>query len=42
MNNEQNKEEAINLKDLIKPYVKRWYWFLFSFLVAVVNKRSYI
>ena len=42
MNNEQNKEEAINLKDLIKPYVKRWYWFLFSFLVAVVLAVVYI
>jgi len=42
MNNEQNKEEAINLKDLIKPYVKKWYWFLFSFLAAIVLAVVYI
>ncbi len=42
MNNEQNKEEIINLKDLIKPYVKKWYWFLFSVLTAIILAVIYI
>ncbi|WP_312765042.1 polysaccharide biosynthesis tyrosine autokinase [Epilithonimonas sp.] len=42
MSNEQNKEEVINLKDLIKPYVKKWYWFLFSVLAAIVLAVIYI
>lgn len=42
MSNEQNKEEVINLKDLIKPYVKKWYWFVFSILAAIVLAVIYI
>ncbi|SDF67190.1 GumC family protein [Epilithonimonas hungarica] len=42
MSNEQNKEEVINLKDLIKPYVRKWYWFLFSVLAALVLAVIYI
>jgi len=35
MNKDNNYEEVINLKDLIKPYLRKWYWFVLSFLISV-------
>ncbi|PZU86784.1 MAG: capsular biosynthesis protein [Chryseobacterium sp.] len=36
MDNVKKREEEINLRELIKPYVKRWYWFFISVFVALV------
>lgn len=35
MNKDNNYEEVINLKDLIKPYLRKWYWFVLSFIISV-------
>jgi len=42
MNIESSNEEVINLKDLIKPYLKKWYWFVISFICFVAIAIFYI
>ncbi|WP_312206606.1 GumC family protein [Epilithonimonas hominis] len=42
MNNVSDSEATINLRDLIKPYLKRWYWFLIGFIVFVLLGIIYI
>lgn len=42
MNNGSNKEEAINFRDLLKPYLKKWYWFLLSVISALIIAVIYI
>ena len=36
MDNVKKREEEINVRELIKPYVNRWHWFFISVFVAVV------
>jgi len=42
MSNENKNEEVINLRDLISPYVKKWYWFFISVLIALILAVIYI
>ena len=42
MNNVSDSEATINLRDLIKPYLKRWYWFLIGFIFFVLFGIIYI
>lgn len=42
MNNVSDNEAPIDLQDLIKPYLKRWYWFLIGFIVFVLLGIIYI
>lgn len=42
MNNVNDNETTIDLHDLIKPYLKRWYWFLIGFIVFVLLGIIYI
>ena len=42
MNNVNDNEAPIDLQDLIKPYLKRWYWFLIGFIVFVLLGIIYI
>ena len=42
MNNVNDNEATIDLQDLIKPYLKRWYWFLIGFIVFVLLGIIYI
>lgn len=42
MSSENHNEEAINLRDLIKPYAKKWIWFVISFICAVILAIAYI
>ena len=42
MNNVSDSEATINLRDLIKPYLKRWYWFLIGFIFFVLLGIGYI
>lgn len=37
-----NKEEEFNLREIIKPYVKRWRWFLFSLILTTLLAIIYI
>lgn len=37
-----NKEEKIDLKDIIKPYLKKWYWFVLSTFIAIILAVIYI
>lgn len=36
MNDNNTQTEEIHIKELIKPYIKRWKWFLFSGLFALL------
>lgn len=36
MDNVKKREEEINIRELIKPYVNRWYWFFISVFVAII------
>lgn len=36
------KEEEINLREIIKPYTKKWYWFLVSIFLTTVLAICYI
>lgn len=36
MNNNNNPIEEINVSELIRPYLKRWKWFVISGLIAIV------
>lgn len=42
MDNVNDNEGTIDLKNLIKPYLKRWYWFLIGFFTLVVLGYIYI
>lgn len=33
---EEAQEESLNIREIIKPYVHRWYWFIAGAIVAVV------
>lgn len=32
----RNKNESNNIAELIKPYVKKWYWFVVGFLLSII------
>lgn len=36
------KEEEFNLREIIKPYVKKWYWFLITTVVTIILAILYI
>ena len=36
------KEEEFNLREIIKPYTKKWYWFLISIFATTILAISYI
>ncbi|MNK68263.1 Tyrosine-protein kinase ptk [compost metagenome] len=36
------REEEINLRDVIKPYIKKWYWFLISIIATTILAIIYI
>lgn len=36
------KEEEFNLREIIKPYTKRWYWFLVTILTTIALAVAYI
>ncbi|MCD9853440.1 polysaccharide biosynthesis tyrosine autokinase [Epilithonimonas sp. JDS] len=38
----KNKEEEINLRELIKPYTKKWHWFLLGIVAALILAVTYI
>lgn len=42
MNNVNDNETTIDLHDLIKPYLKRWYWFVIGFFIFVLLGIIYI
>ncbi|SHK42171.1 GumC family protein [Epilithonimonas mollis] len=42
MDNVKNKEEEFNLRELIKPYLKKWYWFVISVFLTLVLAVLYI
>lgn len=37
-----NNEEDFNLRELIKPYTKKWYWFLISLIITTILAIVYI
>lgn len=38
----KRKEEEINLKEIIKPYIKKWYWFVIGVISFVLLALIYI
>lgn len=36
------REEEFNLRELLKPYIKNWYWFLMSLIITVILAILYI
>lgn len=36
------REEEINLREIIKPYTKKWYWFFISVIITTILAISYI
>src|SRR6218665_49332 len=42
MNNVTTKEEEINLKEILKPYFRKWYWFFASVFIMIVLAIIYI
>jgi len=34
---DQNQESTLNLREIIKPYLHRWYWFVIWIIVAVIG-----
>ncbi|WP_027385127.1 GumC family protein [Epilithonimonas caeni] len=42
MNNVTTKEEEINLREILKPYFKKWYWFFASVFIMIVLAIIYI
>jgi len=36
------KEEEFNLREIIKPYTKRWYWFFGSVILTTILAILYI
>ncbi|HEX7870158.1 MAG TPA: capsular biosynthesis protein, partial [Chryseobacterium sp.] len=35
-NQEDFQEETLNIREIIMPYVHRWYWFVIGSIIAVV------
>lgn len=33
---DHNQEESLNLRELIKPYLHRWYWFIIGIIVSII------
>ena len=29
-------EEELNLREIIKPYVKKWHWFVIGFILSII------
>lgn len=42
MENIRNRNESNNLVELIKPYTKRWHWFIIAFFVSVILAYAYV
>jgi len=42
MDNVTRKEEEFNLRELIKPYLKKWYWFFISIFITLVLAVVYV
>ncbi len=34
--NDETQEESINIREIIKPYLYRWYWFILGAILAVI------
>lgn len=34
---DQNQEESLNLRELIKPYLHRWYWFIIGVIITIIG-----
>lgn len=34
---DQNQEESLNLREILKPYLHRWYWFIVGIIVAAIG-----
>ena len=34
---DETQEESLNIREIIKPYIYRWYWFILGILVAVFS-----
>ncbi|CAD7811140.1 Tyrosine-protein kinase ptk [Chryseobacterium aquaeductus] len=32
---QETQEESLNIRDIIKPYIHRWYWFIIGAIIAV-------
>lgn len=33
---EESQEESFNIREILKPYIHRWYWFIIGVIVAVI------
>ncbi|WP_426279062.1 GumC family protein [Chryseobacterium sp. S-02] len=33
---DQNQEESLNLREVLKPYLHRWYWFIIGIIVTII------
>lgn len=42
MDNVKRREEEIDLRELIKPYFKKWYWFVISTFIMLILSVLYI
>ncbi|KIC63407.1 capsular biosynthesis protein [Chryseobacterium taiwanense] len=34
---DQNQEESLNLREMIKPYLHRWYWFIIGIVITIIG-----
>ncbi|WP_312822097.1 polysaccharide biosynthesis tyrosine autokinase [Epilithonimonas sp.] len=42
MNNVTTKEEEINVREILKPYLKKWYWFFISVFIMLILAVIYV
>lgn len=34
---DQNQEESLNLREILKPYLHRWYWFIIGVIITIIG-----
>ncbi|MCE3076889.1 GumC family protein [Chryseobacterium gwangjuense] len=34
---DQNQEETLNLREILKPYLHRWYWFIIGIIITIIG-----
>lgn len=34
---DQNQEETLNLREILKPYLYRWYWFIIGIIITIIG-----
>lgn len=34
---DQNQEESLNLRGILKPYIHRWYWFIIGIIITIIG-----